>query len=127
MKTQVHLKKRTRSFFVATLLLFFSITAYTQTTAIENPVIQAAPNLPKMERSTDGKILFHGEKFTYKKDENEKTLKKWSLNYPSEVAAYKIAIGKYLKDTDVSKLSSTDQNTFYDLKSQWIMSLQLIN
>jgi hypothetical protein len=107
-------------------IIFLSFTANAQTTVSVNPVIQAAPHLPKMERATGGK-LFYGEKFTYKKEVNEKTLKAWSVNYPSEVATYKTAMTKYLKNTDVSKLSVANQNTFYDLKSQWLMSLQIIN
>lgn len=114
------------------LTLFFSILLSAQSEAeissvSKNPVTQAAPNLPKMERSTKESLLFHGVKFTYKAKENEKALKDWSINYPSEVADYKIAIAKYLEDTAVSKLLTTDQDAFYDLKSQWIMSLQLIN
>ena len=80
-----------------------------------------------MERSTEEGNLFHGEKFTYNKANNEKALKEWSKNYPNELASYKIAIHSYIKDTDVLKLSAADQDAFYDLKSQWIMSLQLIN
>lgn len=97
-----------------------------QTSVSENPVIKAAPHLPKMERSSDDAKLFHGEKFTYKAD-NEVTLKEWISKYPSEVEAYKMVIDKYLKDTDVTKLGATDQDTFYDLKSQWLMAIQIIN
>ena len=117
---------------IFTMVLFLSITLSAQSAAeisgvSKNPVTQAAPNLPKMERSTKEGLLFHGVKFTYKAKENEKALKDWSVNYPSEVADYKIAIAKYLEDTTVSNLSAADQDAFYDLKSQWIMSLQLIN
>lgn len=127
MKTKLFLKKMKSSFFIAILMLLFSWQANAQTTVSENPVLQAAPNLPKMERSIEKGELFHGEKFTYNKVGNEKALKDWSVNFPSEVVNYKVAIAKYLKDTDVSKLSAANQNTFYDLKSQWIMSIQLIN
>lgn len=114
------------------MTLFFTMILYAQSEPkvliiTENPLIEAAPNLPKMERSTEGGKLFYGVKFTYKADENKKTLKDWTVNYPSEVVDYKVAIAKYLKDTDVSKLSAADQNTFYDLKSQWLMVMQLIN
>lgn len=127
MKKQLRLKRMKSSFFIAILMLLFCWQGNAQTTVSENPVTQAAPHLPKMERSTAEGRLFYGEKFTYKAEENEKTLKEWSVKYPSEVIDYKIAMAKYLKDTDVSKLSAADQNTFYDLKSQWIMSIQLIN
>jgi len=103
-------------------------------TASDNPVIKnvphlikAAPHLPVMERSTEEGNLFYGAKFTYNKVDNEKALKEWSENYPNEVVSYKLAIDSYLKNTDVSKLSAADQNTFYDLKSQWFMVIQLIN
>lgn len=107
-------------------IIFLSGMANGQTPVSENPVIKAAPHLPKMERATDDAKLFHGEKFTYKAD-NEITLKEWVTKYPSEVEAYKVAMEKYLKDTDVTKLSAVDQDTFYDLKSQWLMALQTIN
>ena len=117
---------------IFTMVLFSSITLSAQSaaeiaTVSKNAVIQAAPNLPKMERSTKEGLLFHGVKFTYKAKENEKALKDWSVNFPREVVDYKIAIAKYLEDTAVSNLSAADQDAFYDLKNQWIMSLQVIN
>ena len=117
---------------IFTMVLFLSMTLSAQSetvviTASDNAVIKAAPHLPIMERSTEEGNLFYGAKFTYNKANNEKALKEWSKNYPNEVASYKTAIDSYLKDTDVLKLSAADQDAFYDLKSQWIMSLQLIN
>ena len=107
-------------------IIFLSGLAKGQTSASDNPVIKAAPHLPKMERSNDDAKLFHGEKFTYKAD-NEVSLKEWASKYPNEVEAYKVAIDPYLKDTDITKLSALDQDTFYDLKSQWLMAIQIIN
>ena len=116
--------------FTIAFIFTFTISAQSDSeirTAKDNPVMQAAPHLPEMLRSNDGDKLFYGVKYTYKADENEKTLKEWSVNYPNEVDSYKVAIAKYLNDTDVTKLSAADQNTFYDLKSQWLMATQLIN
>lgn len=115
---------------IATLMFTMSLSAQSESEAItasDNPVIKSAPHLPVMERSTEEGNLFYGAQFTYNKVDNEKALKEWSENYPNEVASYKIAIDSYLKNTDVSKLSAADQNTFYDLKSQWLMATQLIN
>jgi hypothetical protein len=52
---------------IFTMVLFSSITLSAQSaaeiaTVSKNAVIQAAPNLPKMERSTKEGLLFHGVK-----------------------------------------------------------------
>lgn len=129
MKKQTKLLKRKYStgIFMLFFMLLFSWQSKAQTSEVKNPILEVAPNLPKMIRATEGSNLFYGAKFTYDNLKNKSALKQWSIAYPEEVTNYKVAIAKYLEETNVSTLTTSEQDTFYDLKSQWLMSMQIIN
>ena len=85
----------------------------------------AAPHLPVMVRYDNVGTVFYGINHLYKSVENETSIKNWIKNYPEEFTNYKVAMSKYLKDTDYSMLTDSEKETYCDLKSQWLMISQL--
>lgn len=110
--------------FLGAFTLFFSAHGQTAPISFDNPFLTVAPHLPKMVRYDGVGKKFHGEKYIYKKEENETALKVWSEKYPGEVGSYKDTAVKYFASISVNTLSPTDQELFFDLKSQWLMVLQ---
>lgn len=74
--------------------------------------------------SGSGRIFYGGNDIKYL-FENKDVMKKWTVDYPAEVPAYKTAIDKYLKETDVTLLPADQKDLYYDLKAQWTIISQL--
>ena len=85
----------------------------------------AAPHLPLMVRYSGSGDIFYGENDTKYLFENKDVMKKWMTDYPAEVPAYKTAIDKYIKETDVTLLANDQKELYYDLKAQWAIIIQL--
>lgn len=91
----------------------------------DHPITLAAPHLPLIVRFDGIGGEFHGEKYSYKKEQNTANFKSWVASYPQEVTPYKDAMAGLIKSTDVSLLSDSDKETFTDLVSQYWMIIQL--
>ncbi len=121
------LKQVLLTLFLGTILICLGASgAHAQTTDLpkDHPIKIAAPHLPLLERHTGEGQAFYGEKFVYK-SESQVKIKEWAGAYPAELEAYKVAIEKYLKDTDPATLSETAKETYYDLKAQSMLISQL--
>jgi hypothetical protein len=118
------------------ILLFFLIVstlatnkANAQTTPLpkDHPVKVAAPNLPEMVRATASEEnVFHGLGYSYS-NANEAKVKAWIAKFPAEVDSYKTAINLYIKDSETKTLNDVEKEIYSDLKSQFIMIIQLTN
>lgn len=130
MKKLLQFKKRTRSFFIATLLLFFSITTYSQSTAVKQPVdvvlVNSAPHISWIQRSDASENVYKGEKFNYNLVENNKNIQKWADQYPNEVTSYKQAIELFFKETSVNDFIGQEKDFYYDMKAQYQMIKKLL-
>lgn len=109
------------------LTLFLSSFLFAQSTPLpgDHPIAIAAPHLPLILRHDGTGVVFYGERFTYKKEQNETNLRNWIKTYPEEVTKYKVAIAAFLKDTEVSTLTEAQAALYCDLKSQYLMFMQL--
>jgi len=78
-----------------------------------------------MVRYSGSGSIFYGENDIKYLFENKEVMKKWMTDYPAEVSAYKTAIDKYIKETDVTLLANEQKEVYYDLKAQWAIIIQL--
>lgn len=117
------------------LMIFLIVSAFSinkasaQTTPLpkDHPVKVAAPNLPEMVRATASEEnVFHGLGYSYS-NANEAKVKAWIAKFPAEVDSYKTAINLYIKDSETKTLTDVEKEIYSDLKSQFIMIIQLTN
>lgn len=109
--------------FVIGVALIASQSVFAQSSS--DAVLEAAPHLPTMVKAeAEDTDVFNGVNNAYKNDLNLESLKAWAEAYPSEVTAYKEAMESFLT-TDYESLSDSEKEVFNNLKSQWIMFIQL--
>lgn len=116
-------------FLVALLGFSFHLQTLSQSGDLRktHPVVIAVPHLPEMIKYNGEGKPFYGEKFKYKKNENEDNVHEWIKAYPEEYKKYKTVIAEYMKATDPETLSADAATLYYDLKAQWLMIRQLVN
>jgi hypothetical protein len=112
---------------ICIFLFCFSTSSRAQSAPLPDghPIKIAAPHLPLMVRYSGSGRIFYGDNNIKYLFENTDVTKTWATNYPSELAAYKVAIDKYLKETDVTLLANDQKDVYYDLKAQWAIISQL--
>jgi len=112
---------------ICIFLFCFSTSSRAQSVPLPDghPIKIAAPHLPLMVRYSGSGSIFYGENDIKYLFENKEVMKKWMTDYPAEVSAYKTAIDKYIKETDVTLLANEQKEVYYDLKAQWAIIIQL--
>ncbi|WKD84676.1 hypothetical protein KCTC32516_00010 [Polaribacter huanghezhanensis] len=110
--------------YLALSLMFFifsnSISAQSQE-PIDMIIINNAPNLTWIQRTTATVNVFKGVKFNYSLVENNQKLNNWVNSYPQEFVAYKNAMDEFFRTKKVENFTPTDQDFYYDLKAQYNM------
>ena len=105
----------------------FSQTLSLTPTQFVTSLANLAPHRPIMERDTTGNDVFHGGLINYKHEDNHHSIEHWMDDYPAEVAAYKIAVQSYISANTNVTLSGIQEDTFADLKAQWVMVSHILD
>ena len=87
---------------------------------IEDTIASVASHIPSVVRHSGSGKIYYTDKYEYTNACHLATLK-WVKNYPAEAKAFHNAVTKFLEDTDVSKLSTTQAEKYYDIQAQWLM------
>jgi len=116
--------KKLLKYNLALLLLMFafsnSISAQSQE-PVDMILMNTAPNLDWIQRTTATVNVFKGDKFNYSLVDNNNKLNTWLNNYPQEFVAYKSAMDEFFRTKTPSDFTPTDNDFYYDLKAQYEM------
>lgn len=116
-------------FLISGLFIAVSIQSQAQEieiSSVDLVLVEAAPNIPWIQRTENTTNVFKGEKFNYDLKENKARFQKWVDNYPKEVQEYKKAIEAFFKQTKMAAVPVSEKDFYYDMQAQYQMIAEML-